>query len=210
MKWGMLLALPLVNVIFFVSLAESQNVSESCDPSLTNCSGKCVDATSDLRNCGLCGISCSEGDEGGGATCVNGECICNNTLDTKCFREGNNGGGDYYCTNTLVDSYNCGTCAVQCSEGYCRNGECVSATAESVSTESVIAASIAERVCPDPAYPTVCNGECVNTTSDPFNCGNCGIECDRAACLDGSCILDSNPLPNSMKPSARKERESRN
>jgi hypothetical protein len=83
------------------------------------------------------------------------------------------------------------------------------AEAEHASAESPMPLATAERVCPDD-YPTVCSGVCVDIQSDPYNCGKCGLECDRAACVDGSCVLDSKPPTSSMKPSARGERGSRN
>jgi hypothetical protein len=36
--------------------------------------------------------------------------------------------------------------------------------------------------------PTLCNGQCVFPTSDPANCGACGMRCPGAlACINGTC-----------------------
>jgi len=41
----------------------------SCSTGLTNCTGKCVDTTSDVAHCGACGMACATGFD-----CVNGQC----------------------------------------------------------------------------------------------------------------------------------------
>jgi hypothetical protein len=36
---------------------------------------------------------------------------------------------------------------------------------------------------------TVCGNRCIDTTSDPRNCGGCGIRCPHSViCTDGACI----------------------
>lgn len=42
--------------------------------------------------------------------------------------------------------------------------------------------------CP-PEAPTLCEGACVDTLSDPTNCGECGVACDTGlSCIEGDCV----------------------
>lgn len=38
---------------------------------------------------------------------------------------------------------------------------------------------------------TACGSTCVNTTTDPANCGKCGVSCDGGTCCAGTCVLDT-------------------
>jgi hypothetical protein len=89
----------------------------------------CADVSSDARNCGVCGAVCSAG-----KLCVNGSCegvtdgcgqghfgeYCDpdgGNLNEVCCAEG--------CVDTLIDSQNCGGCAIACPEGQaCHGGGC--------------------------------------------------------------------------------------
>src|SRR5690554_1883139 len=45
-----------------------------------------------------------------------------------------------------------------------------------------------------PVYPTECNGVCVPTSTDPDNCGGCGIICGESeVCSGGTCTDSSMP-----------------
>jgi len=161
--------------------------------------------SNDVENCGGCGISCNSSQ---GGYCDNGVCACSDPLLTSCA----DAAGDFNCVDIQTDRTNCGGCGKVCA-GACVEGACYPtmppAIAENMSAESLMPSAIEQRVCPED-YPTACLGECVDTTSDPFNCGACGLECDRAACVDGVCVLDSRLPTSSIMPSAREERESRN
>ncbi len=87
----------------------------------------------------------------GNQTCPLGQTMCNGT-----------------CTDTSVDSQNCGTCGNVCPiDSTCIDG-----------------------VCSSPCLPgqTNCNGNCVDITSNPQNCGKCGNVCPAdAVCISGVC-----------------------
>ena len=38
-----------------------------------------------------------------------------------------------------------------------------------------------------PASQILCNGTCIDSATDPENCGNCGIVCESGACSGGAC-----------------------
>ena len=52
-----------------LACSSSGIVGGDCRSGLTECSGKCLDLSSDPANCGSCGNACAEG-----VACVNGTC----------------------------------------------------------------------------------------------------------------------------------------
>ena len=45
--------------------------------------------------------------------------------------------------------------------------------------------------CTCPTGQTACNGTCVDTNTDPFNCGGCGNQCGQGqppCCIEGTCV----------------------
>src|SRR5579883_1028808 len=42
-----------------------------------------------------------------------------------------------------------------------------------------------------PSGQTACSGKCVDVTSDPSNCGSCGLSCEGGACCASVCVLDT-------------------
>lgn len=129
----------------------------------TMCSGACVDTKTDKANCGKCGVACPSG-----ATCVLGACQCDATA-AKCSG---------VCVDTTSDNANCGKCGLVCGADAgpvpgggtwgCKSGACAI-------------------TCPAPK--TECSGACVDTKTDPDNCGSCGTACMSMteACVQGLC-----------------------
>ncbi|MBN9167598.1 MAG: hypothetical protein BGO98_34045 [Myxococcales bacterium 68-20] len=158
-----------------------------CKKDFLNCDGDiengCETPVLSDDNCGGCGNACPSGQH-----CYQNydksrapECLCAGDL-TLCDVPGDPKAK--YCTDLNSDEANCGACGAYCwAAGYppgsrfvCDFGACV-------------------RRCLD-GYAD-CNGNeadgCeVDTTSDPRNCGGCGIVCDGVAgqaCVAGKCVV---------------------
>ena len=136
-----------------------------CEAGLTACGDECVDPTADPANCGECGNRCRP--ERGYGACVDGVCVIE------------------ACAVEFVDcngSYDDG-CEVYCVPRI--SGDCDPAT------------------CTGPGCDTSCNNrvddchcehdDCVDKTSDPLNCGACGLRCRfpnaDGVCVDGGCEM---------------------
>jgi len=82
----------------------------SCQAGLTNCSGKCVDITTDPNNCGRCGTAVASGYQ-----CQSGVSVvsCQAGL-TNCSGK---------CVDITTDPNNCGRCGTAIASGYqCQSG----------------------------------------------------------------------------------------
>ena len=99
--------------------AEGGHDAFACDGGLTACGGRCVDETSDDRNCGQCGLVCPSTNH-----CTNRACTCATSL---C-----NGA----CLDMSTDPDNCGTCGHSCQGASCSRGVCASTTVYSPSTRA--------------------------------------------------------------------------
>jgi hypothetical protein len=77
--------------------------STGCPSGQTNCSGSCVDISSNSANCGGCGIVC-----GRGSHCSHGSCVC---------PDGSN--------NTITNPVDCGQCGNICPRGPCLSSHCL-------------------------------------------------------------------------------------
>jgi hypothetical protein len=133
-----------------------------------------ADVSTDLNNCGGCGIKCVGAekcvDEGNGPTCA---VPCAKFGRTDCNGE---------CRDLLNDPGNCGSCGAGCG----RPGPNQAATCKKGLCAFECAPGFAD-----------CNGDpldgCeINLGTHPGNCGGCGIACDVAAgqpCIEGKCLM---------------------
>lgn len=117
------------------------------------------------------------------------------------------------CVDRLTDSSNCGTCGTictggkTCSQGVCScpsdqhdcgSGQCVSKTALDACGASCAvctAGKLEKATCDGSTCGVMCTtnvtcfGACVDTNTDPKNCGGCGISCENLQpCINGGCM----------------------
>jgi hypothetical protein len=175
------------------------------------CSGVCTDTTSDPAHCGDCQTVCAQG-----TVCANSACVCASGT-TNC-----NG----TCADLSSDPNNCGVCGNACPSGWiCANSQCVCADGNPPCGQTccepgamcsdgtcVICTSgqlLCGATCVEPSSDPAncgdcgvncgglncCGGACVDTTTDPANCGDCGINCGGGSCCGGLCF-DTSSDPN--------------
>ncbi len=154
---------------------------------------ECVKPRTDDNNCGGCGIACDP--QGDGAPlpndtvyygCKNSECghlkctFGNADCNDDIVSDG--------CETRITNSANCGACGNQCPAGQdCRF--------DGPSQSFQCMCPPGQTMCGARCEGDVCYGECKDLTSDPFNCGGCGVSCvgrnedsrSLPACLYGSC-----------------------
>lgn len=154
-----------------------------CEPGFDYCSSKCLDTTSDDDHCGGCDQACDPSGGGdGGAPPANAHygCLASTCGHLKCDMPYGNCDQDLAngCETTLLSNDHCGDCNTVCAAGQ---------------TCMMNAKKVPECMCP-PGL-TLCNGVCLNLTTDPKNCGLCGNSCNRFpdygnqvdTCTYGSC-----------------------
>src|SRR5271166_1917003 len=171
---------------------------EKCSPIETCCSGKCANTQTDVANCGGCGQECWVAIGHGELThgvCVGRQCHCPGNLipvpgaffdsaqvccapstPNWCPRSA-------ICTNISNDPNNCGECDHICPAGQV----CVSGRCECPVTEQQCGTTTnGDPICCAPDEEC-CKDRCVNTQTDPANCGACGVNCGSGNCVDRVC-----------------------
>jgi hypothetical protein len=131
-----------------------------------------VDKLTDNDNCGTCGNVCQINAGG----CLDGVCQCIFGCGPGYTTCPVPDGGCGFCADVTQDSNNCGGCGIQCGQNeYCvpqgSNGACVCDTAAAGGADLV-----------------QCGNVCVHSSSDPLNCGNCGIQCSSGNCVGAMCV----------------------
>lgn len=170
---------------------------EACPSGQLDCDGRCVDVSSDPRNCGACGAQCL-----GAQACVDGLCGCPAGTESC--------GGD--CVTLEDDSAHCGACFTACPSGAeCSAGACACLGDASVCDDACVSleddaqncgacgnacgsaqACVAGRCgCADAAL-RACGEECVQTDVDARHCGGCGNVCGAPrSCTGGACVCNA-------------------
>ncbi len=159
---------------------------ETCKAGFEDCDGRadngCEADLSSAETCGSCQSRCN--DNGGSASCVDGECGIECDADRADCSLGLLNGCE---TETNVSVLHCGECdnacptpvgaAAACLAGVCGESPCKTPLADCNN---------------DYGRP---NGDGCETTvtSDPIHCGGCGIECyypnAQGRCAEGQCAL---------------------
>lgn len=131
-----------------------------CPAGQKNCSGTCIDVTSDRLHCGRCDLACDAGQVCRSSTCEHNPC----------------GDGQHECSGACYpddDVLHCGpsctVCPVPAAHGTasCVDGQC-------------------QLACDGGYVP--CPGSCVDINSDPDNCGSCGHACTGGqVCVNSNC-----------------------
>ncbi len=139
----------------------------NCNPSPTD---GCETELGTTENCSACGDACHF--QNAQATCQGGACQMGTCLSGHDDCNGSTADG---CEADLSSDATCGSCNVSCTEPeFCANGACTDQ-------------------CPDGMKR--CGGACVDVSSNPNNCGDCGIVCtgQNAAmgCQGGQCVISS-------------------
>jgi hypothetical protein len=151
----------------------------ACPGGELSCPAGCV--LDDAKNCGRCGHDCTS------LPNVSGAVACD-TVDGVCsFPPGSckpgtadcNGNPDDGCETDVTTGAHCGSCTTSCAGG----GLC--------------SASVGMYTCVSSCSPTqqACGTSCVETMSDPNNCGQCGHACTTAiahaqeSCVGGVCVI---------------------
>jgi hypothetical protein len=131
----------------------------SCPSGKTSCDAECVDAKTDVKNCGVCGKTC-----GVDQACTDGACklYCPAGLSNCADR----------CVPLPTDRANCGACGKSCGAGeVCSDGLCKLSCAAQYTTCGGAAPF------------------CAATDSDRANCGTCGNACAAGEiCSKGACL----------------------
>lgn len=154
---------------------------------------ECVPVCDGLE-CGDDGCDGSCGSCTGGKTCESGQCQCPSGQQ-DC---------DGTCTDLSTDRSHCGSCDNACVVGEgCVEGECIEDCDPSClgqecgddgcggscgsCTEGLVCAATGQCSCDEGALECG-EGVCVDSQTDPDNCGGCGMVCGAdEACVEGEC-----------------------
>ncbi|MDP9409024.1 MAG: hypothetical protein M3P70_00720 [Actinomycetota bacterium] len=126
-------------------------------------SDNCNPATGGADCLGICRPMCGEAVCGAEEYCCNESCSICAPIGGSCTEQfcGDQCQSDADCPHRDGDA---------CTGAACEEGTCVYFTVDCV-----------------PGFVCCGNGECVDVSSDPANCGACGTVCDSGVCSDGTC-----------------------
>ncbi|MDQ3037187.1 MAG: hypothetical protein M3Y87_32640 [Myxococcota bacterium] len=148
-------------------------------PDPDRCGSRCFDTSSDVENCGGCGLVCTLANAS--TTCVAGECSVGGCLGGFGDCDGIDANG---CESQVSsDPANCGACGNECPSGAAAEARCV----DSACTLGC-----------EPGFGDCDDDEangCETSLETPTDCGGCDQICDPAnatgACEGSSCRITS-------------------
>ena len=180
--------------------------ASTCPAGSVECAGICRDIQTDRFNCGGCGNTCAAGE-----VCSDGECGIECGMGTELC--------DNRCVDTDTDRFHCGGCGTECAAGeLCSDGacsmncgggtptlcgdRCVDTMTDANFCGADVATCAGGEICAAAETceggectlicgggTTACDAECVDTDTNPDNCGACGILCgDSEVCDAGECV----------------------
>jgi hypothetical protein len=139
----------------------------------------CVDTTNDVNNCHGCFYADAGDMCGVGQVCQNSTCVCGPGF-TSCGilnPDGTMDGGSF-CADTTTDKDNCGMCNQACGN----NQKCT--------PQGSMGVCVCDTGAVDGGDLIQCPSGCVHSSSDPHNCGGCGIQCETGICNAGVCLCN--------------------
>jgi stigma-specific protein Stig1 len=156
------------------STCDKTCILSSCYPGYNNCdkidSNGCEsNPLTDVNNCGACSTATVSHACTDGKTCSDGACVCPS--------------GAHSCSgtcvsNTSTSTASCGTSCEACAAPVNGEATCMGAS------------PICGEFCNKAGYATLCGSACVNITTDPSNCGGCGMTCAvEEMCTAGACMF---------------------
>jgi hypothetical protein len=161
------------NVCATGQVCNPDGCASTCNPPLVDCSGSCVDTSTDPFNCGSCGYGpCAPGADLDYGQCIKGQCTASYVCAPGALSDPTTG----TCYETTWDTRNCGSTGNVCpstnSWAECDKGQCAT-------------------VCPD-GYTDCGGGDCEYLPTSKASCGVCGVPCaGTAECINGQCLNDS-------------------
>jgi hypothetical protein len=165
---------------------------------------ECLDVSSDVTNCGVCGLDCVRARRGD--RCVAMQCSCGDFAigctgepDSTCCPVAPDGRGQR-CANIGRDFNDCGECGRSCDArqaNRCEGGSCA------CGGDGALCAGTDTDLCCLDGFGVA---SCVDTTTDDLNCGGCNRRCGafedcmRGVCIDFT-IPDAGPI-DASRPDA--------
>lgn len=160
--------------------------AERCPRGRERCGGRCRATCPDikLRNPRTCACECPSGMTDCGRTCVGGDRCCpgEKSCGGGCIHE------DNCCPYTEKECGN-GSCLPKDGGVCCPDVEVPCGTAEGGCCNAFAGEECSDDGCCNVLVgQAVCGGKCIDTDSDPNNCGGCGVKCGSCkTCQNGVC-----------------------
>ncbi len=167
--------------------------SLTCSTTLERCCrdaegvAACIDVSSDVSNCGVCGLDCVASHRGD--RCITMQCSCGafsigctGEDDSTCCPPAADGRAER-CANIGRDFQDCGGCGRVCEPSQanrCEGGQCY------CGTDGARCAGTETDLCCVDVFEVA---SCVDTTTDDLHCGGCNRRCRAFEhCMDSVCV----------------------